>query len=253
MDSASISRWTFAEGSGRLVANSTNDISLTISDGATWTPGPHGAGAVQLDGRGSHLVSEAPVLDTASAFSVAVWVRLDSSVRPNLLQLPGDEYALTALSQCGPTWDTRTHCPFYIGVRVLDDPGGESSRRPLHWCLNVAPSDGSVEQREFEWVKVFSPEPVHQADLDVWVPLIGIVDFGHSLATLQVGGRYGSRVSTSLPSGWPLWKAEGPLIAGAAVWLGGKVDPWPGAIGPIWAQPGVFDESDIACILAGEI
>lgn len=215
-----------------------------------WISGPVVGGAVQLDGSTASLGTAVPVLNTERSFSVAVWVRLDSALIGPQLTLPDGQYAVTVVAQEGPSIDAPTHCVFYLGARILEDqaPDGTRTRR-LHWCLNVAPSDGSQEQRAFEWTKAFSSRPIGVAEADCWTLLVGVVDHGHSLARLYVRSNVGVDEGEGiLPDLWPHWQADGAFRVGRALWLGNSVDYWPGAIGPVRAYSGVLTSADVTSL-----
>lgn len=89
-----VGSWNLEEGSGAIAHDTSgagNDA--TISGAPAWAAGHNGAdGALQLNGIDQFAQTTAPVLDTVGNFSVAAWVRLDST----------DNWA-TAVSQDGTT------------------------------------------------------------------------------------------------------------------------------------------------------
>ena len=74
-----IGTWALDEGSG-AVAHDTAGAGhdLTLTGGPVWVPGKSGT-ALQLDGNTQYGQTSGPILDTAGNFSVAAWVKLDST------------------------------------------------------------------------------------------------------------------------------------------------------------------------------
>ncbi|WP_406308355.1 LamG-like jellyroll fold domain-containing protein [Streptomyces griseoaurantiacus] len=110
--------WSLDENTGSTAADTgPNKKPLTLSEGATWTPGVSGS-ALKFDGKSQYAETKEPVLDTTGSYTVSAWVRLDA--------LPGN-YA-TAVSQDGK----RQASPFYLqygqGAFSFSTPGEKRAR-----------------------------------------------------------------------------------------------------------------------------
>lgn len=215
--------------------------------------GPAGGSAVTLDGATASLATSEPVIATRHSYSVAAWVRLQGEFVGSELALPSGSYAVTAVSQEGPTAGAPSHCNFYLGVRLQEGRSADgAATQALHWCLNVAPLDGSVEQRDFEWEKAFSSQPIGAADVDRWTLLMATVDFEAGRTRLHVrSDQVHDEGEATLPEGWPDWQAAGSFLVGRARWLGDPVDYWPGSIGPVRVYAGVLTAEDATAFYAG--
>ncbi|MDQ0313458.1 hypothetical protein J2S46_008111 [Kitasatospora herbaricolor] len=113
--------WSLDEGTGTTAADQgPNKAALTLTAGATWTPGISGS-ALKFDGQAQYAQSAGPVLDTTGNYSISAWATLDA--------LPGN-YA-TVASQDG----RRTENPFYLqygqGAFAFSVPGGVRARLPI--------------------------------------------------------------------------------------------------------------------------
>ena len=242
--------WTFPDRSdvSSVADTSGNGPTLTAPNGGTATDGPKSDGAVMLDGATQWLESERPVIRADQSYSVAAWVRLDAATMGAGMQLPPGWFAVTAVSQGGPSPTELTHCPFYLGARQHDEPQPDGSTKTvLRWCLTVAPEDGSTTQREFEWEKAWSNEPIEPTSLDEWTFLVGVVDTSTHTAELYVPAA-NDHGSATLTDRWPYWEANGPLLLGQALWLGDRVDWWPGSIGPVQVYAGALTAADAASL-----
>ena len=74
-----LATWTMDEGAGAVAHDTSgqgHDLSLTGSP--AWTTGTSGT-AVQFDGQSQYGTTDGPVLDTVGNFTVAAWVKLDST------------------------------------------------------------------------------------------------------------------------------------------------------------------------------
>ncbi|MCX5214579.1 PA14 domain-containing protein [Kitasatospora sp. NBC_00240] len=128
--------WSLDEGTGTTAADQgPNKAPLTLTAGATWTPGISGS-ALKFDGQAQYAQTAGPVLDTTGSYSVSAWATLDA--------LPGN-YA-TVASQDG----RRTENPFYLqygqGAFAFSVPGGVRARLPItpqlgHWYHLVGVHD----------------------------------------------------------------------------------------------------------------
>jgi hypothetical protein len=75
---AFVAHYRFDETSGTVAADATgNGRTASLAGGATWTTGRTG-GAVNLDGANGHVSVPANILNGATAFTVAAWVRIDT-------------------------------------------------------------------------------------------------------------------------------------------------------------------------------
>nr|MDT0660649.1 glycoside hydrolase family 127 protein [Micromonospora sp. DSM 115978] len=73
-----VAHYRFDETAGATAADATgNGRTATLAGGAGWTTGRTG-GAADLPGTGGHVVLPAGILAGATAFTVALWVRLDT-------------------------------------------------------------------------------------------------------------------------------------------------------------------------------
>ncbi|OIV39307.1 hypothetical protein BIV57_00185 [Mangrovactinospora gilvigrisea] len=67
--------WPLAEGSGTVAGDTVGGNNGTLSGGATWSD--ERGGAVAFDGTGQ-IVTNAPAVDTAGAFSLSAWIKADT-------------------------------------------------------------------------------------------------------------------------------------------------------------------------------
>ncbi|WP_304451428.1 LamG-like jellyroll fold domain-containing protein [Nocardiopsis sp. YSL2] len=154
--------------------------------------------AVDIDGSVSRMATDAPVVDTSSAFSVSAWVRMDDKDRNR-----------SAVAQTG-----EGNSGFYLGYQQTFDHD--------RWVLKMAPSD---EVGATGWTRALSDEP---AETGVWTHLLGTFDPASGETVLYVDGvRQQSTGTMDTP-----WQAEGPLMIGGGLsssetsehWLGGIDD-----------------------------
>jgi hypothetical protein len=112
--------WTFDEGRGTSAADASGGgHPLTLSGGASWTVGVHGA-ALSIAGPGQLATAAAPVVDTTHSFTVSAW--LNSSA-------PGQSG--TAVSQRGTDGSS-----FSLGLQTLP-PGAQE--HPGQVASGIAP------------------------------------------------------------------------------------------------------------------
>jgi hypothetical protein len=111
------------------------------------------------------------VLSTDLSFSIAAWVRLDSSLLGKEFRLPDGWFATTAISQPGPRPGALTHSPFYLGARAID----EDTPDVVKWCLEATPVDGDPPGPPwpFVWENAFSTQVIDSSAMDQWVFLVG--------------------------------------------------------------------------------
>ncbi|GAA4803861.1 glycoside hydrolase family 2 [Streptomyces ziwulingensis] len=179
-------RWALDEGTGSTAKDDgPNGRPLTLTGGATWTPGVSGS-ALKFDGQGQYAETDAPVLDTTGSYSVSAWVRLD--------QLPGN-YA-TAVSQ-----DTRRQAsPFYLqygqGAFAFSTPGEKRAR------LVTTPETG-------RWYHLTGVRDATAGEITLYVD-------GEPAATVAGGAAY--------PSTGPLTVGRAQWGGSATDFLNGAVD-----------------------------
>lgn len=235
--------WRFDEASGAQADDlSGHGHKLTTTGGPAWTAGGRFGGGVALDGANQWLSTDGPVVRSDESFSIAAWVRLDSAVMGGVLALQPDWYAITAVSQDGPS-----HSPFYLGARLIEQPQpGGSSTYSLRWNLTASPANpgGSVD-----WMHAHAQRPVDVSELDQWVLLVGVYDPAAGKARLYVPGNEDGGEAV-LPEGWPKWNAEGSFQLGQARYRDAEADQWPGSIGQVRAYSGVLTVADAASLYA---
>jgi hypothetical protein len=74
-----VGRWTMDEGAGTVAHDGSGEAhDLALQGDPTWAPGRSGT-ALAFDGTSQSAQTSGPVLDTRGNFSVAAWVRLDST------------------------------------------------------------------------------------------------------------------------------------------------------------------------------
>lgn len=215
---------------------------LELLSGARATIDPKNGEAISLDGISAYAATKDAVFSTTESYSVAAWVRLESSKLRSGLSMDKDEYAWTAVSQ-----DSPTHSPFYLGVRkipVSDDPNEENFL--IHWNVTMAPLDGSVTGT-LEWRHATSDE-IKTDMLDKWFLLVAVCDVPSRQIRLHIPGL--SSAVSQAPEEWPYWQADGGLQIGRARWLGNPVDHWPGSVGAILCFADALDETDAKALAA---
>lgn len=194
------------------------------------------SGSVSLDGIEQCLGTDNPVVDTEGSYTIAAWVRLESSKMNGKLSLPVGEHALTAVSQ-----DTSTHSNFYLGLRQIDQEQPDGSlASSLRWNFTVSPIDGS-ETGAVEWQHAHSGRPLDDEDLDKWFLLVGVCDVKNRTANIYVPNSNEKGV-INWPENLVQLPSEGGLQVGRGRWLGRDVDFWPGTIGPVKVLSGALSE-----------
>ena len=88
---APVGSWSLDEGSGAVAHDSAGNQDATLANSPAWVNGVAGT-ALQFDGSTQYAQTSGPVVDTVGNFSVAAWVRLDST-----------GHFATAVSQDGAT------------------------------------------------------------------------------------------------------------------------------------------------------
>ncbi|MFI2710816.1 LamG-like jellyroll fold domain-containing protein [Micromonospora sp. NPDC018662] len=220
-----------------------NGHTMVPHGGPTWTAGGKFGGGYALDGATQWFSTTDPVVRSDRSLSVAAWVRLDSARTGPTPALPDDWYAVTAVSQNGPS-----HTPFYLGVRLIDDPVHSKTNYSIRWNFTAAPVDGS-ETGPVEWCHAFSRQVIQPSELDRWVLLVGVYDLDAGFVRLYVPGNDDAG-ETRLPDGWPSWRAEGGVQLGQARFRDDVSDQWPGSIGAVRIYSGVLTAADAASLYA---
>jgi hypothetical protein len=138
------------------------DHDATLVGGAAFGPGKNGEG-VQFDGGTGYLDTGAPVLDTASDYSAAAWVKLDRA----------DGAFQTVVSQDGPT-----NSDFYLQYSGADQRFAMS----------------------FAGVRALAPA---KPDPGRWYHLVGVRDTVKGELRLYVDGELAGTASACLPQSGP--------------------------------------------------
>jgi hypothetical protein len=85
--------WTLDEGNGTKVADAVGSNDGTIGGGAYWTQGKKGAGFA-TNGNGAVLVPWHPSLNVTTAFTLALWVNLDTAPTDSWMYAHGLQFDL---------------------------------------------------------------------------------------------------------------------------------------------------------------
>ncbi|MEJ3746438.1 LmbU family transcriptional regulator [Actinomycetes bacterium KLBMP 9797] len=229
--------WSFDEPSDvRTKDRSGNGHAMPITGSPTWTGTARFGGGYALDGDSQWLSTEKPPLRSDESLSIAAWVRLDSTVLGGELALRPDWYAVTAVSQDGPS-----RSPFYLGARLIDNPIGSGLSRTLRWNFTVSPVEGTDDR--FDWVHAHAQTVIDLSELDRWTLLVGVYDLERRVLRLYVPST-GDEGERRLPADWPRWHAEGGLQLGRARFDDAVVDQWPGSVGQLRIYSGVLTKED---------
>jgi hypothetical protein len=171
---------------------------------------------------------------------------LDSARLGGQLALPPDWYAVTAVSQDGPS-EEPSNSPFYLGVRLIDNPLKSGANYTMHWNFTASPALGT--EYDFDWTHAFSQQVVRPEELDEWVLLVGVYDLTAGFLRLYVPGN-ADEAHVELPDNWPKWHAAGPTRLGHGRFRGDVADQWPGSIGQVRVYSGVLSKEDAASLYA---
>jgi Concanavalin A-like lectin/glucanases superfamily len=233
--------WRFDEASGtRADDRSGHGHKLTATGDPAWTAGGRFGGGVAVDGDGQWLSADGPVVKSDEGFSIAAWVRLDSAVMGSEVALKPDWYAVTAVSQDGPS-----HSSFYLGARLIEQKHQDApSTYILRWNFTASPENPAGT---FDWQHAHARRPIEAAELDQWVLLVGVYDPATGTARVYVPGNDDSGEKT-LPDGWPKWNAPGGFQVGRGKFREEPVDQWPGSIGQVRAYRGLLTAADAASL-----
>ncbi|MEV4316791.1 LamG domain-containing protein [Actinocrispum sp. NPDC049592] len=175
------------------------------ADKVSWTDG-RVRDALQLTGQpgSSAVMSNGPVVDTSSSFTVSAWVRLDST--------PTGGRNAAAVSQ-----DATNVYGFDLGYLV----------GPNQWTFTMA---GVDDVHTDQWAHaVSSVAPV----VGRWTHLVGTYNVSDSKLLLYVDGVLSGQATGVTPM-----KSNGPLRIGQAN-IGGPAELWPGAVDEVT----VFDRA----------
>ncbi|MFD4791319.1 LamG-like jellyroll fold domain-containing protein [Streptomyces sp. NPDC058459] len=239
--------WKLDEASGTEAADSSGEgHPLRLTGAPSWTDGATFGGAVALDGASQWLTSDAPIVESDKSFSVAAWLRLDSSALGGELALQPGWFAVTAVSQDGPS-----HSPFYLGARLINQAAAdEEPSFQLHWNMTAAPVDGS-ETGPVEWVHAHGQQPIAPSELDTWVFVVGVYDLEAGEVRIYIPGNKDAGTA-ALFENWPAWRAEGGLALGQARFRDEVADQWPGSVGQVRLYSGVLTETDAASLFTSD-
>ncbi|MGW0337727.1 LamG domain-containing protein [Streptomyces sp. NPDC003011] len=203
-----VGRWTFNETSGAAVDVSAKEAAerndAAVSGGVRTITGRRGVvtengapiedKALKLNGQ-AYAATSGPVVKTQVSYTVAAWVRLDSTGR-----------VATALGQDGTYYS-----PFFLGY--CDDV--------KTWCLRMADADAASTALDNQRVNAREP-----AQTKVWTHVAAVVDVGAKKLTLYVNGV--EQGTDTLTTG--AWAASGGLQIGRAKYKGSYADHFPGDV-----------------------
>ncbi|MFE9646944.1 LamG domain-containing protein [Streptomyces sp. NPDC006365] len=227
-----VGRWHFAEDSGVAVDSATADGAddATLSGGAVRdyrgrrglithdAQGQPLAGAVSdkglvLDGTDDYAATSGPVLNTASSYTVAAWVRVD----------PGANHTLTVASQTASTGPfTKKYSPLYLSY------GGGGSNA---WSMRTLSKEGSFAEAK---AKQSSPR-------GVWTHVAGVHDAEQKKTSLYVNGVLQATVDAGTA-----WDADGPLQIGRVMHADVYKDYMHGSVDEPTVWQGALTEKEIA-------
>ncbi|XPF93079.1 LamG-like jellyroll fold domain-containing protein [Colwellia sp. RE-S-Sl-9] len=182
--------WAIDEGTGSIVADSTGSNDGSVQ-GATWITTGYLENALQFNGVSDSVEISGSAINTMSSFSVAAWVKLDST--------SGWQ---TAVSQDGVNLSG-----FFLQKTQFDK-----------FAFSMLDSD-SVTANVIRAEASFNPLP------NTWYHLIGMYDATAQEIRLYVNGLLASNQSFTTP-----WSASGDTAIGRGQWLGENVDYFSGAI-----------------------
>lgn len=184
----------------------------TLQPGASWTTGKFGPSALALTGASNSYVDIAtPAVDTSASYSVAAWVKLQS----------------TSGNQTFASIDGTSISPFYLQLT-----GGR-----LAFTLRSSDSTASTA------TIVTAPTA---AVVGTWYHVIGVFDSSAKTVSLYVNGVLaGTAPFTSA------WKATGHSSIGRALWNGNRVDFTNGAIDDVRFIPSALAKNQAFALGTG--
>ncbi|MFD1325535.1 LamG-like jellyroll fold domain-containing protein, partial [Micromonospora sonneratiae] len=213
-------QWAFDEGTGATAADSSgNGHTATLSGGVGWVTGRLADSTTAdwqmladrtttFDGSAGHAATAGPVVDTATSFTVAAWVRLrDDSVNATVLSQAGNQASGFQLHYSG-----------FLKKWVFDRHVADVPNAAVAWvAADRAPQVGR------------------------WTHLAGVYD--HSARQLRFhvnGALVGTTAYTSA------WHANGPLQIGRLKFNAMFVEHWPGEIDDVRIWDRVVYPGEIA-------
>ncbi|MBT2422339.1 hypothetical protein J7F01_28515 [Streptomyces sp. ISL-22] len=225
-----VAHWNFDETGGAAVDTSTTDSALrddlTLSGAVRSSNGRRGEivkqpatdtepavlgpdQALKL-ANSAYAATAEPVLQTAASYTVAAWVRLDTTGR-----------FFTAVSQDGTYYS-----PFFLGYC-------ESTKT---WCVRLPDADAASTSMDNQRVDAKSP-----AQTDVWTHLAAVVDHDKNVLALYMNGQLqGTDTITAN------WSAGGRFQIGRAKYKGSHVDHFGGEIDEVTVWQDAKSAEEIA-------
>ena len=227
--------WQFKQNTNNPFGDTSGNDNFLIPTGdPSLISDPSLSGGIKLNGSSQWLGTNKPVLNTEASYTVAAWVRVDSSTMNGNLTLNLGKFALTAVSQ-----DSLTHSAFYLGIRQVKEEKSESTLKPsLRWHFTISPIDGS-QTGPVEWQHAYTKTPLDNSILDKWFLLVGVCDVSTRTANIYVPNVDESG-TVHFPNELIFLRSEGGLQIGRGRWLGRNVDQWPGSVGPVKVFSGVL-------------
>jgi hypothetical protein len=229
--------WTLDEGAGNTAADSSgNGRTATGAGTPMWNDAGAFDAATSLNGTNQWLATSGPALRTDSSFTVAAWVRLDSTPLGGALPTK----TVTALSQ-----DGTNQAPFYLGVRPFTEtqPDG-TSKAVLRWSFSMSVIDGASPSGT-GWQHAAAAIPLDTSVLDQWVLLVGVYDGPARMTRLYVPGT-GDYGTVQLPPFLTGWHATGGLVIGRGRYQAVNTDFWPGQIDQVRVYSGGLTATEAA-------
>ncbi|MGW5677904.1 LamG domain-containing protein [Streptomyces sp. NPDC003860] len=173
-----IGQWTFDETTGTSAADTSGKgNTLTVSKNNAWTGKARLAGGLRGNGLDVHATTATPILDTSKSFSVAAWMRLDSTSHNSI-----------AVSQHGQT---------QMGTFSLYYSSGYN-----RWIFNRTAADSPS-------AAVTRAKSTTLPVLGAWTHLLGVHDKDKQEIRLYVNGRLEATMPYTTP-----WNAANPLKIG---------------------------------------
>ncbi|MEO7902699.1 MAG: AraC family transcriptional regulator, partial [Capsulimonas sp.] len=152
--------------------------------GAKLGVGPHGGGALRLDGALSYAEVSEPIVDTAKSFTVCAWVLIEGE--------DADTEWMTSVSV-----GNEDHCSFYLQYSVVQQC----------FMFTVTPSGSDYN--------TIHARGARKPNLRRWTHLAGVHDLERHQVTLWENGERGETLAYNTP-----WNAPGPTRFGASVFWG---------------------------------
>ncbi|MEU9161450.1 LamG-like jellyroll fold domain-containing protein [Streptomyces sp. NPDC048424] len=202
--------WSF-NGSGADTNSGQTKRPLTLAGSASVTPQSRaGSGALATNGTTGYAASAASPFDNTKSYSVSAWVRLN----------PGTTGVKTLLGVDGTAGSG-----FYLSYEATANV----------WSFRIPKADTT------EAVTYHRAAGKQPATPGVWTHLTAVYDSAGQQMRLYVNGRM--QEATAVPS---VWKANGPLQVGRALWRGTYVDYFPGSIDEVKTWSRELTASEIA-------